>query len=209
MRASLLTKTRFEAFSDGVMAIIATIMVLGIPPPDASNWDEMVELIRSVLIYFVSFFLVGFYWRQHYRMCARLKTISRKVIWRNMLFLFALSLLPVFTGWMIRFYDQAVPAIGYLLMFLLVNASSRLLFYAVVDESVAQVLRQIRPASVGRTAAVTLAVIGLIALSAVMPRLACILLIAFPVAMSLFSLLFEREPGERARPVRQERTTEG
>ncbi len=197
MRESLLTKNRLESFSDGVMAIIVTIMMLNIPLPTVATRGQILRLIGNVLIYFVSFFLVGYYWWQHYRMFAHLGTVTGKVIWRNMLFLFALSLLPVFTKWIIVHFGETVPAVGYVLVFLLVNASSRLLFHAVMDENFRQVMRRIRPASIGRTVATVLTVIGLIAFSAVMPELACILLIGLPVVLSLSNLLFEREPGSR------------
>ena len=95
-----MNKTRLEAFSDGVLAIIITIMVLEIKVPHNADWSSLKELIPTFAGYFLSFLYVAIYWGNHHHMMHAVKNISSAMIWANMNLLFWLSLVPFVTGWM-------------------------------------------------------------------------------------------------------------
>ena len=95
-----INKNRLEAFSDGVLAIIITIMVLEIKPPHSSEWSELQSLIPILISYLLSFLFIGIYWGNHHHLLYSLKTVTSGIIWANLNLLFWLSLIPIATGWM-------------------------------------------------------------------------------------------------------------
>jgi uncharacterized membrane protein len=95
-----MTKTRVEAFSDGVIAIIITIMVLELTPPHGTTWHEIRPLAYDLLSYILSFTIVGIYWGNHHHLLHAVAQINSKIIWANLHLLFWLSLVPFATRWM-------------------------------------------------------------------------------------------------------------
>lgn len=95
-----MTTTRLEAFSDGVLAIIITIMVLEIKVPHEPTWEGLLKLAPVFNSYVLSFIFVGIYWGNHHHLLHTVKHVSWKIIWANMHQLFWLSLIPFSTGWM-------------------------------------------------------------------------------------------------------------
>ena len=93
-------KNRLEAFSDGVIAIIITIMVLEMKVPHGVSLESLVPLLPVFLSYVLSFVYVGIYWNNHHHMLYASKTVSGAVLWANLHLLFWLSLFPFATGWM-------------------------------------------------------------------------------------------------------------
>src|SRR6476660_6813969 len=93
-------KTRLEAFSDGVLAIIITIMVLELKVPHGEDLSALSPLLPVFFIYVLSFVYVGIYWNNHHHMMHAVKRVSGGVLWANLHLLFWLSLLPFVTGWM-------------------------------------------------------------------------------------------------------------
>jgi uncharacterized membrane protein len=91
---------RLEAFSDGVFAIIITIMVLDLRPPAPAGIDALLQLWPVVLSYVLSFFVVAIYWLNHHRTFHIVKNVGTAVLWANLLYLFCLSLVPFFTAYM-------------------------------------------------------------------------------------------------------------
>ena len=104
---------RFEAFSDGVFAVIVTIMVLELHAPKGILWVDLLPLIPSFLIYFFSFFYVIMYWNSHRRLFEASPEPTSKVSWANGNFLFWLSLVPFVTAWAGEHPDASVPVILY------------------------------------------------------------------------------------------------
>ncbi len=92
-------KNRFEAFSDGVIAIIITIMVLEIKVPHGTTFAALEPLSLKFLSYALSFVNVGIYWNNHHHMIHSVDRISGKILWANLHFLFWLSLMPFGTAW--------------------------------------------------------------------------------------------------------------
>jgi len=95
-----MNKTRLEAFSDGVLAIIITIMVLELKVPHGSDWKQITGLMPVFSSYVISFLLVGIYWGNHHHLLHTLKHVNSRIILANLNLLFWLSLVPVATGWM-------------------------------------------------------------------------------------------------------------
>ena len=93
-------KGRMEAFSDGVIAIIITVMVLEMKVPHGSQWLDLAELGPLFLSYVLSFVNVGIYWNNHHHMLQAVKQVNGAILWANMHLLFWLSLMPFTTGWM-------------------------------------------------------------------------------------------------------------
>lgn len=94
-----MNKSRLEAFSDGVLAIIITIMVLEIKVPHGSSPEDLKPLIPVVLSYILSFIYIGIYWNNHHHMMHTVKKVTGDILWANLHLLFWLSLVPFVTGW--------------------------------------------------------------------------------------------------------------
>jgi TMEM175 potassium channel family protein len=107
------TKGRLEAFSDGVIAIIITIMVLELKVPHGDDWKVLAELLPSFLTYVLSFVYLGIYWNNHHHMLQATDRINGKILWANLHLLFWLSLVPFVTGWMGENHFAAVPTAVY------------------------------------------------------------------------------------------------
>jgi len=95
-----MTKSRMEAFSDGVIAIIITVMVLELRVPHGSDLAALRPLIPVLLSYLLSFIFLGIYWNNHHHMLQVVKHINGPALWANLHLLFWLSLIPFVTGWM-------------------------------------------------------------------------------------------------------------
>jgi uncharacterized membrane protein len=95
-----MNKSRLEAFSDGVIAIIITIMVLELVAPHSSNFKSLIPLLPKFLCYLLSFVYLGIYWNNHHHMLHTVKQVSGGILWANLHLLFWLSLIPFVTGWM-------------------------------------------------------------------------------------------------------------
>ena len=95
-----MTKARLEAFSDAVIAIIITIMVLELKVPHDTSFDALMKLWPVFLSYAVSFLLLGIYWGNHHHLIHTIKEVRGSIIWANLHLLFWLSLVPFATAWM-------------------------------------------------------------------------------------------------------------
>lgn len=106
-------KGRLEAFSDGVIAIIITIMVLELRPPHGSQISDLSPLLPVVSSYVLSFVYLGIYWNNHHHLMQAVKHVNGQVLWANLHLLFWLSLFPFATAWMGENHFSAGPAAFY------------------------------------------------------------------------------------------------
>jgi uncharacterized membrane protein len=106
-------KGRLEAFSDGVIAIIITIMVLELKIPHGADWAAIRPLVPAFLTYALSFVYLGIYWNNHHHMLYVTDQINGKILWANMHLLFWLSLIPFTTGWMGENHFAPLPTAFY------------------------------------------------------------------------------------------------
>lgn len=106
-------KTRVEAFSDGVIAILITIMVLEMKVPHGESLDALLPILPVFLSYVLSFVYVGIYWNNHHHMLHTCEKITGAMLWANLHLLFWLSLIPFATGWMGENHVAAAPSALY------------------------------------------------------------------------------------------------
>ena len=106
-------KNRLEAFSDGVLAIIITIMVLELKVPHGEGIETLVPLIPVFLSYVLSFVYLGIYWNNHHHMLHTVQTVTGPMLWANLHLLFWLSLIPFATGWMGENHFASAPSALY------------------------------------------------------------------------------------------------
>jgi uncharacterized membrane protein len=114
-----MTKNRLEAFSDGVIAIIITIMVLEFRPPKTFDLAALLELLPTFVSYVLSFVYVGIYWGNHHHLLHGVTRVSASIIWANMNLLFWLSLLPFATAWTGSSHFAPLPVIVYAVLLFL------------------------------------------------------------------------------------------
>ncbi len=91
-----MSKTRLEAFTDAIIAIIMTVLVLELVRPDSDSLQSFIDLLPHLGVYLVSFFILAIYWVNHHHLFQSIKKINGKVLWINISFLFVLSLIPIF-----------------------------------------------------------------------------------------------------------------
>ena len=106
-------KSRLEAFSDGVLAVIITVTALSLHAPSSGTFAAMAHRLPSLLVYAANFLFLGIYWNNHHHLLRAATRISSAVMWSNLALLFFLSLIPVLTQWVAADYRAHAPAVTY------------------------------------------------------------------------------------------------
>ena len=127
-------KERLETFSDGVVAIIITIMVLELRIPHGASGDVLRPLVPVFLTYVLSFVIIGIYWNNHHHLLHATRRINGTILWANLHLLFWLSLFPFFTGWMGENHFARLPTAAYGVVLLLAAVAYYVLQTAIVAE---------------------------------------------------------------------------
>ncbi|MGE5624573.1 MAG: TMEM175 family protein [Bacillota bacterium] len=125
-------KGRLEAFSDGVLAVIITIMVLEMKVPQGADLSALYSMLPLFLVYVMSFVYIGIYWNNHHHMLHAVERIDGRSMWANLHLLFWLSLVPFITGWMGENHFAAIPTALYGVVLLMAAVSYTLLQNALV-----------------------------------------------------------------------------
>lgn len=131
-KTTRMDKGRLEAFSDGVIAVIITIMVLELRPPHGVGLHSLQPVLPTLLVYVVSFVNVGIYWNNHHHMFAAVKRINGRVMWANLHLLFWLSLIPFVTRWVGENHLAAIPTALYALVLFMAGVAYSTLQAALV-----------------------------------------------------------------------------
>nr|OTP17215.1 hypothetical protein A5888_001353 [Enterococcus sp. 9E7_DIV0242] len=118
-----MSKTRIEAFTDAVIAIIMTILVLELLPPKTDNWQALFDIGHKIFIYIISFIMLAIYWNNHHHMFQLVHKINGRVLWANNFFIFTLTLIPFATAWVGDFLDSLVPELLYGVVILLADVA--------------------------------------------------------------------------------------
>lgn len=108
-----MSKGRLEAFSDGVIAIIITIMVLELKVPQGDDWPSLRPVVPVLLSYVLSFVFLGIYWSNHHHLFQAVRKVDGSILWANLHLLFWLSLIPFVTGWMGENHFRGAPVALY------------------------------------------------------------------------------------------------
>jgi TMEM175 potassium channel family protein len=125
------SKGRLEAFSDGVIAILMTIMVLELKIPHGSDWAALEPVVPVFVTYVLSFVFLGIYWSNHHHMLQMTSRINGAMLWANLHLLFWLSLVPFVTGWMGENHFAPLPTAVYGAVLLLAAIAYTILFKAI------------------------------------------------------------------------------
>ena len=129
-----MNKHRMEAFSDGVVAILITIMNLELHPPAGTDLESLRAVVPSVLSYVLSFVFLGIYWNNHHHMLQATDRINGGILWANLHLLFWLSLVPFVTAWMGRNYTVALPTALYGAVLIMCAIAYTILQTAIIRE---------------------------------------------------------------------------
>ncbi len=127
-------KGRLEAFSDGVIAVVITIMVLELKVPEGTDWAAVAPLLPVFLTYVLSFVMLGIYWNNHHHLLHAADRTNGKILWANLHLLFWLSLLPFATGWMGENHFAPLPTAIYGVDLLMAAIAYTVLQNAIVAE---------------------------------------------------------------------------
>jgi uncharacterized membrane protein len=127
-------KNRLEAFSDGVLAIIITIMVLELKVPRGADFEALRPLLPVFLSYVLSFLYVGIYWNNHHHMFQTTKRVSGGILWANLHLLFWLSLFPFSTAWIGENHLASTPAAAYGFVLLMAAVAYYVLQHLIIVE---------------------------------------------------------------------------
>jgi uncharacterized membrane protein len=126
-------KARLEAFSDGVIAILITIMVLDLKTPQGSDLQALRPMIPVLLVYVLSFVILGIYWNNHHHMLHATERINGTILWANLHLLFWLSLIPAVTTWMGETTSAPVPTAVYGMVLLMAGVAYYILTRTIVS----------------------------------------------------------------------------
>ena len=181
--------SRIAGFSDGLIAIIITLMVLEIPIPSEIKMTEIIEFGKAIIIYFASFVVIGTQWNRHHFLLEQTEKVHKSFIWKNLLYLFSLSLIPLFMKLLIKHPNDFIPAIGYSLIYLITDFISIQLIISVLKNKKNKTEREEKLLTEDRkliTQILPLIIFSVsILLEYFLPNLTIIFFIIFPVTMSL------------------------
>ena len=183
-------KNRMEAFSDAIIAIIMTVMVLELPFPKKISYEEMKSFCSAVFVFFDSFFIVGSYWYKHCIIFKKIEKVSQKLVWRNLLFLFVISLVPVFTKWMIADFGKVLPAIAYISLYMVLGRCFLLIFLSEIQNK--QKKKFNRVMLLKNIILVVILILAVI-LASVFPYVASVLFIGIPLINAIGNIWIEND----------------
>jgi uncharacterized membrane protein len=127
-----MNKNRLEAFSDGVIAIIITIMVLELKIPHGADWHSLTQDITKFFSYVISFVMIGIYWNNHHHLIHTIKQVRGNILWANMHLLFWLSLVPVVTAWAGETHFSELPVAAYSFVLFMAGVAYYILTRAII-----------------------------------------------------------------------------
>ena len=194
-RNAKVSADRLKGLADGLIAIIITLMVLELPLPSDMEIHSLFGFGKSILIYFASFIMIGAQWNRHHFLMNDIKDVTNSFIWKNLLFLFSLSLIPLFMKWLVQYPNDVIPAISYSLIYLLTSFALKWLFVSVIKEH-AEYEKDERAFNyqskakmpIFRVIPIVLFVL-LLVLAYFLPEVAIVCFIIFPVVMSLANVI--------------------
>ena len=128
-------KNRLEAFSDGILAIIITIMVLELKQPVGGKLSDLLELTPILLTYLVSFMFIAIYWINHHHTFHKVETVNVPILWCNIAWLFVMSFIPFTTAWVGSYPTSFAPLAVYFADMALASITFHLMYFAIVREN--------------------------------------------------------------------------
>ncbi|MCL2462603.1 MAG: TMEM175 family protein [Defluviitaleaceae bacterium] len=192
-------------------------MLLSIPLPATFDRRGLLGFLLSIFIYLVSFIVVGSFWNMHHHVFHYIDSVTNRIIWYNFAFLFFLSLIPIFTKWVIEHPGVLIPAIGYDVVFILVQLVTSMIFHLAIKTSEREEIKAMREkrrqalneikemkreapsgATWPRFAVSAGVVAAIIAVSILVPVVSTVFLLGGPVAFSVMNVFYgEARPSKR------------
>ena len=185
-------KNRMEAFSDAIIAIIMTVMVLELPFPKTATYKEIKAFCIAIFVFFDSFFIVGSYWYKHCVLFKKIKKVSQKLVWRNLLFLFIISLVPVFKKWVIADFGKVLPAIAYISLYMILGRCFLFLFLSEPSQKQDKKLNRIM---LLKNIILIVILILAVVLASFFPYIASILFVGIPLMNAVGNIWIENDGG--------------
>jgi uncharacterized membrane protein len=200
------SKHRLEHFSDIIIAISMTVLVFEIPVPHDFNFAGIINTLLSIRIFLVTFIVMGSFWNRHHRLIDRLAKVTNKIIWRNLIFLFSLTLIPLSSRWIIA-NPQAI--VGYDVLFLLVNITYFFLFKSIYRKDKADRPPEIKYLVSFNTLFLfinSIITILLVTFALIFPAIPPIIYLLFPVISSRINLFLKSRKYKSAKQSRATNT---
>ena len=186
---------RLEAFSDGVLAIVITIMVLELKIPEGNDLEALATLAPVFITYILSFIYLGIYWNNHHHLLQVAGSVNGKVLWANLHLLFWLSLLPFATGFMGENHFEPIPTAVYGFVLLMASVAWILLVYALKSlEHESSLLIKDRWLWRKSGFSISAYLVGML-LSLVNPVLGCVIYVLIALLWLIPLKTFEKSPG--------------
>lgn len=157
-------KTRLEAFSDGVFAIIITIMILEMKVPHGSDWHSLTTILPGFISYILSFLFVGTYWGNHHHLLNTVKKTNSRIMLANLNLLFWLSLIPIATAWMGENHFASNPIAAYAILLLICGMS-----YTILQKTIEKIIPHDHPFRIALKKTQWKGVISIVAYSCALP----------------------------------------
>ena len=126
-----MTSGRLSAFTDGIVAILITVMVLNLRIPKGPNWTDLFDMGFIFLTYLASFYLLAIYWNNHHHLFHLAERVSGRILWWNVVLLFFMSFIPFTTNWLSEFSDSKTPEIVYAVNNLFIDIIFNILSYEI------------------------------------------------------------------------------
>lgn len=188
-----MNKNRIEAFSDGVLAIIITIMVLELKKPHGSTWQDIKPVLPAFFSYLFSFIYVGIYWNNHHHLFHIMKAVNGKVLWGNLHLLFWLSLIPFATAWMDETLFAKIPVAVYGFVLFMCGFSWKILTIIIIaHEGENSKLKQAQKKDSKTIASIILYIAG-IALAFIYPYISLLIYVGVAVIWFIPDRRIEKE----------------
>jgi uncharacterized membrane protein len=185
------SKRRLEYFSDIIIGISMTVLIFEIPAPNDFNFEEIINALLSIRIFLVTFIVMGSFWNRHHRLFDRVETVTNKIVWRNLIFLFSLTIIPICSRWILA---SPKAVVAYDVAFLLVNLTYFFMFRAIYGKDKINELKEIR--YIAKFNAVFLLINSIITATLVvfdfiLPNIPKIIYLLFPVISSRINLFLK------------------
>ena len=188
----VISKDRLHAFSDGIIVITITIMVFNIQLPVQYDRLSLMTFAYRILIFLISFLIIGSEWMKHCELFEICKRLSGKILWINILYLFTLSLMPLFTRWIMSNPGELVPALAYDAVFFLLTSTFRYLRHVVLKQSIGEEhyerIKELRSGPMDRLLFLMglVMMFGIVMLSLLYPTTSIIFFVCLPILPSIY-----------------------
>jgi uncharacterized membrane protein len=185
------SKHRLEYFSDIIIAISMTVLIFEIPVPNDFNFEGIINTLLSIRIFLVTFIVMGSFWNRHHRLFDRVETVTNKIVWRNLIFLFSLTLIPICSRWIVA---SPKAIVAYDVVFLLVNLTYFFMFRSIYGKDKINELKEIKYIAKLNTIFLlinSIITVMLIVFDFIFPNIPKIIYLLFPVISSRINLFLK------------------